>query len=149
MTNNPKGEEIKIVTSPRIDWCGACKSEHGYDCPLDTPHKGEKTKKIANEIIGKYRKTFKDLAEYDKLGEKSMEQRFERVFGYFEVPPLCLYLSLEEILAFVRLEKELSRKEERQFFLNILDGIDMADEQMGNKRGGTKAIRKCLEDRVI
>jgi hypothetical protein len=28
---------IQIVPSPRIDWCGACKSEHGYDCPLDTP----------------------------------------------------------------------------------------------------------------
>lgn len=24
-----------IVPSPRIDYCGACKAEHGYDCPLD------------------------------------------------------------------------------------------------------------------
>lgn len=24
-----------IVPSPRIDYCGACKKDHGYDCPLD------------------------------------------------------------------------------------------------------------------
>lgn len=30
-------EEIKIVPSPRLDWCGVCKMEHGYDCPNDTP----------------------------------------------------------------------------------------------------------------
>jgi len=29
--------EITIEVSPRIDWCGACKKEHGYDCPKDTP----------------------------------------------------------------------------------------------------------------
>lgn len=28
--------ELKIVPSPRIDWCGDCKIEHGYDCPKDT-----------------------------------------------------------------------------------------------------------------
>lgn len=27
--------KIKIETSPRIDYCGACKKEHGYDCPKD------------------------------------------------------------------------------------------------------------------
>lgn len=26
---------IKIVPSGRIDWCGDCKAEHGYDCPKD------------------------------------------------------------------------------------------------------------------
>jgi len=30
-----KSQEIKIVPSPRIDYCGACKKDHGYDCPLD------------------------------------------------------------------------------------------------------------------
>lgn len=28
-------EAIEIVPSPRLDYCGACKKEHGYDCPLD------------------------------------------------------------------------------------------------------------------
>lgn len=28
-------KEIKIVPSPRIDYCGTCKKEHGYDCPKD------------------------------------------------------------------------------------------------------------------
>lgn len=42
-----------------------------------------------------------------------------------------------------------ARAEEHQFFLNILDGIDTADEQMGNKGGGTKAIRLALKSRSI
>lgn len=28
-------DEITITPSPRIDWCDACKKDHGYDCPLD------------------------------------------------------------------------------------------------------------------
>ena len=38
--------------------------------------------------------------------------------------------------------------EERQFILNILDGIDIADKQMG-VIGGTQAIRQALRSRVI
>lgn len=41
------------------------------------------------------------------------------------------------------------QEEERQFILNILDGVDIADEQMGNKGGGTKAIRFALQNRII
>lgn len=26
---------IEIQPSPRIDYCGACKKDHGYECPLD------------------------------------------------------------------------------------------------------------------
>ena len=29
------------MSSPRLDWCGACSKEHGYDCPKD--HPSEKT----------------------------------------------------------------------------------------------------------
>ncbi len=29
--------KIEIVPSPRQDWCGVCKKEHGYDCPKDSP----------------------------------------------------------------------------------------------------------------
>ena len=56
-------------------------------------------------------------------------------------------------LAKLENEKELSReegrKEERQFILNVLDGIDQADREMGNKFGGTKAIRFALQSRII
>jgi hypothetical protein len=27
--------KIQIVHSERIDYCGKCKAEHGYDCPFD------------------------------------------------------------------------------------------------------------------
>lgn len=40
-------------------------------------------------------------------------------------------------------------EQERQFVLNILDGVDLADEQMGNKGGGTKAIRLALASRPV
>lgn len=28
-------KKIEVVPSPRIDWCGDCQKEHGYDCPKD------------------------------------------------------------------------------------------------------------------
>lgn len=33
----PKQPEIDVVPSPRVDYCGKCKKEHGYDCPFDKP----------------------------------------------------------------------------------------------------------------
>lgn len=39
--------------------------------------------------------------------------------------------------------EELVRKEERQFIINVLDGIDIADKEMG-LIGGTQAIRQRL-----
>ncbi len=38
---------------------------------------------------------------------------------------------------------------ERKFILNVLDGIDQADKEMGNESGGTKAIRFALQSRVF
>ena len=45
------------------------------------------------------------------------------------------------------LEEDL--RVERQFILNILDGIDIADKQLGNSGGGTKAIRFALQNRAL
>lgn len=44
-------------------------------------------------------------------------------------------------------KKELV-EEERQFIINVLDGIDIADKEMG-VIGGTQAIRQALQSRVI
>lgn len=44
--------------------------------------------------------------------------------------------------------KNIGRMEERQFILNVLDGIDIADKQMGIV-GGTQAIRFALKNRII
>jgi len=52
---------------------------------------------------------------------------------------------IESLLA--EQKKELM-KEERQFIINVLDGIDIADKQMG-VIGGTQAIRQALRSRVI
>ena len=37
----------------------------------------------------------------------------------------------------------------KQFILNVLKGVDIADKEMGNKGGGTKAIRLAIKSRVI
>ena len=66
----------------------------------------------------------------------------ESDIGHF---PICPVLELEEIISFT-ISK--SFEEERQFILNVLDGIDIADEKMGNNGGGTKAIRFALQSRV-
>lgn len=46
-------------------------------------------------------------------------------------------------------ERANGAREERQFILNVLDGIDQADKEMGNTGGGTKAIRFALKSRFI
>lgn len=37
--------------------------------------------------------------------------------------------------------------EEHQFFLNMLDGIDIADKEAGNAGGGTQALRFLIKSR--
>jgi len=58
----------------------------------------------------------------------------------------------DDIKSFIKELLSKQREEvfetERQFILNVLDGIDIADEEMGNKGGGTKAIRLALQSRV-
>jgi len=46
-----------------------------------------------------------------------------------------------------RIMYQRGQEEERQFILNILDGQDKADEELG-VLGGTKAIRLALKSRV-
>lgn len=52
-------------------------------------------------------------------------------------------------------EREVDEKwrswheQDRQFIENVLDGVDIADEQMGNTGGGTKAIRLALKFRGL
>lgn len=41
------------------------------------------------------------------------------------------------------------QQDERQFILNILDGIDRADHEIGNGGGGTWTIRQALQSRII
>jgi hypothetical protein len=55
--------------------------------------------------------------------------------------------SREEWLNLFRSATSQAKEEEHQFFLNILDGIDKADEWAGNQHGGTQAIRHALKSR--
>ena len=53
----------------------------------------------------------------------------------------------DRVRSFIKDLQQRTREEEYQFVLNILDGIDIADEQMGIN-GGTKAIRHALQSRM-
>jgi hypothetical protein len=44
---------------------------------------------------------------------------------------------------------EAGQSEYKQFILNILKGVDIADKEMGNIGGGTKAIRLAIKNRII
>lgn len=59
------------------------------------------------------------------------------------------YSAINFIRALLKKKEHEIKTQERQFILNILDGIDKADEQAGNKGGGTLAIRHALQSRVI
>jgi len=58
----------------------------------------------------------------------------------------------EELISFIESLLAEQKKEllenERQFILNVLDGIDIADKEVG-VIGGTQAIRQALQSRVI
>ena len=44
---------------------------------------------------------------------------------------------------------QAGQEEYKQFILNILKGVDIADKASGNKGGGTKAIRFTIKSRLI
>lgn len=58
--------------------------------------------------------------------------------------PLLSFIADREALAERRGEQS-----ERQFILNVLDGIDIADRNSGDIVGGTKAIRFALQSRIL
>jgi hypothetical protein len=81
-------------------------------------------------------------------------EEFEREFLGGEAQMLgklvpVIWTSKESMLAFIDKTVTHAREEERQFILNVLDGIDIADREMGNTGGGTKAIRLTLQSRII
>lgn len=53
----------------------------------------------------------------------------------------AVYEFIEKLIA---KSQQQAREEEIAFILNILDGIDIADEQTQNVGGGTKAIRMAI-----
>ena len=78
---------------------------------------------------------------YNELSEQEKESDRLEVRKY--IPLVTEIISSREEKA-----REEGRKEERQFILNVLDGIDIADKEMGIV-GGTQAIRLALQNRII
>ena len=136
---------------------------HNQDCPMFTPP----DKMVEEEFIldGRctcgYEKARGKKCKFcirppqveQEEWEKEFDRRFPKVFETIKCPHELKDLPLNELNGVLKdfIAKTLStaRKEERQFILNILDGIDEADRQMGNKGGGTEAIRFALKSRLI
>lgn len=74
----------------------------------------------------------------------------EKLRGYI-APRGCGQDTVDKFLDFIHSiraeDKKAIVEEERAFILNILDGIDIADKQLGVV-GGTKSIRITLKTRV-
>ena len=68
--------------------------------------------------------------------------------GHFKIGEIDKSLLVKFIESLLEQQKKELLQQERQFILNILDGIDKADEIMGIT-GGTQAIRQALQSRVI
>ena len=52
------------------------------------------------------------------------------------------------ILSKIKEAEDNAQEEYKQFILNVLEGIDIADEMEGNSGGGTKAIRLAIKSRI-
>lgn len=74
------------------------------------------------------------------------DQKYRGDSGFVQLCPVCkARKALTTLTAKVREEeREKTLREERQFILNVLDGIDIADGECN-----TNAIRKCLSARYV
>ena len=93
------------------------------------------------------------MTNIDEVVEGRLSKIVEEVCDFDFEGKLFTDIGFEEFKTHIKqalqtVERE-TREEERAFILNILDGIDIADEEMQNKGGGTKAIRLALESRII
>ena len=102
----------------------------------------------------------KDIGHGVERTQENWKEKFNTFFGYaskMEIEDFISTLLAEERELQNKLKEiainnlitdvNTARKEERQFVLNILDGIDIADKEMG-VTGGTQAIRQALQSRI-
>ena len=80
--------------------------------------------------------------------KNNWKEEFKKEFGIHFKSSGELQFALCFIESLLAEQKKELMEEERQFILNVLDGIDTADKQMG-VIGGTQAIRQALQSRVI
>jgi len=92
--------------------------------------------------------------DMNKDWKERFDEEFVRDTGLMRVVPYSptdktMAESIKDFIeSLLKEEREKTLEEERQFILNILDGIDIADKEAGIL-GGTKAIRFALESRVL
>lgn len=71
-----KEEKIEIVPSPRIDWCSACQTEHGYDCPKEQGEGEEMVEVIEYYTNGKLTKIEVNGKQDKEEWEKEFDEKF-------------------------------------------------------------------------
>lgn len=88
--------------------------------------------------------------KYAVKPESSWEDKYSRDLGMCCPDCDCGHCEIRRDIV-NKVEKEAYERgagDERQFILNVLDGVDMADKAMGNEYG-TLAIRHALKSRII
>ena len=96
----------------------------------------------------------KDIGHGVERTQENWKEEFDKKLPLFTFVNNSEYgseLKIEEVKDFISTllaeERHKVLSEERQFILNILDGIDIADKEMG-LTGGTQAIRQALQSRI-
>lgn len=98
---------LKVVPSPRIDYCSNCDSEHGYDCPKDSQSGWEEKLKqeifpigIWHDSLSGYERRLEKIKDFIKteVGKARKEER-ERIVQVIEnMKPVSLNSKRRELL---------------------------------------------------
>lgn len=118
---------------------GKCPNPHYLDSNCTCPRPEQPHTSKEEEIVEEFKKRFcyqsTGIVTGFKYGFRTGDFKAEKVIDF--------------ILQIRQQALTEQREETKQFILNVLDGIDMADEQMQNKGGGTKAIRLAFKSRGL
>ena len=116
-------------------------------CPINKEKpKGWPDETWETEMGEKPKATMKDVILARTEDQSDWEKEGQRADWY---SPDAIVFTIPQLKFLLSSATQQVREEEHQFFLNILDGIDQADKDMGNEGGGTEAIRLALKSRSI
>lgn len=135
--------------------CSVCKKDMQEEMHVPTTFNAEDFKSgEQEEEIEKVKDTIKFICGYP-YGDEEIKETLRSLLArtrkeaHQNLFPDTIRYYIEEAVQKHEEKIKLALQEERQFILNILDGIDIADKEAGNTGGGTEAIRLALKNRII
>ena len=124
---DPK-EEIKVVPSPRIDYCSQCDKEHGYDCPLDKEKSSFEAE--ASIFFSKIADYLPGSQERAALGDEKIFYAFKQ--AYKEFRPFIVSALAKKILSDLLKEIEVAElpyeHSDDELDSGVIDGLEYAKD---------------------